>query len=107
MIIQLDEVWNVFFSFKGGGVQGEFFGRINTMLWAPQVALFMRETFGEVPGLRAPNWLRATPNPYMGAGNSHMTQMVLEGQMGHQTVLLITQIHSIKGLMGLGTIVWP
>ena len=45
MIIQLDEVWNVFFSFKGGGgVQGEFFGRINTMLWAPQVALFMRET---------------------------------------------------------------
>ena len=77
------------------------------MLWAPQVALFMRETFGEVPGLRAPNWLRATPNPYMGARNSHMTQMVLEGQMGHQTVLLITQIHSIKGLMGLGTIVWP
>ena len=55
----------------GGGVQGEFFGRINIKLWA-------------------------TPNPYyMGAGNSHMAQMVLEGQMGHQTVLLITQIHSI------------
>ena len=63
MIIQLDEVWNVFFSFKGGGggVQGEFFGRINTMLWAPQVALFMRETFGEVPGLWRP--IGSGPHP--------------------------------------------
>ena len=62
MMIQLDEVWNVFFSFKGGGgVQGEFFGRINIKLWAPQVALFMRETFGEVPGLRRP--IGSGPHP--------------------------------------------
>ena len=61
MIIQLDEVWNVFFSFKGGGVQGEFFGRINITLWALQVALFMRETFGEVPGPWCP--IGSGPHP--------------------------------------------
>ena len=38
----------------GGGVKGTFFGRINFVLWAPQVPLVMRETFGEVPGLRRP-----------------------------------------------------
>ena len=26
MIIQLDEVWNVFFSFKGGGSKANFLG---------------------------------------------------------------------------------
>ena len=35
------------------------------MLWAPQVPLVMRETFGEVPGpgTSAPNWIWATPAP--------------------------------------------
>jgi len=46
--------------------------------------------------------------PNMGAGNSHMTQMVLEGHVGHLTVPLITLIHpTLYGLMGLGSKVKP
>ena len=38
--------------------------------------------------------------PNMGAGNSHLAQMVLEGQMGHQTVPPITQIHPYSPNLG-------
>ena len=37
---------------KGGGVQGNIFGRISFERWAPQVPLIIGETFGEVPGPR-------------------------------------------------------
>ena len=48
----------------GGGVKGNFFGRINFMLWA-QVLSFMRETCGEVTGLRRP--IGSKPPPKYGS----------------------------------------
>ena len=36
----------------GGGVQGNFFWSSRFELWAPQVPLIIRETFGEILGPR-------------------------------------------------------
>ena len=51
-------------------------------------------TFGGVSGHRRPiNRLGATPRPNMGAAraqNSHISQMVLEGQNEYQTVAYST-----------------
>ena len=42
----------------------------------------------------APNLLRATPRPKYGARNSHISQMVLEGQDRYQTVGLVFLINN-------------
>ena len=56
-----------------------------------------RGNFWWSSGTSAPNCLRATPPapPKNWAQNSHFPQMVLEGEVGHQTVPLITLIHPI------------
>ena len=51
---------------KGGGVQGNIFGRISFKLWAPQVPLMIGETFGEVPGPRRPTVSEPRPTQKLG-----------------------------------------
>ena len=54
----------------------------------------IRETFGEVPGPRRPTVSEPRPAQKLGV-KSHFPQMVQEGQMGHQTIPLISLIHPI------------
>ena len=61
-----------------GGVQGNIFGMISFELWAPQVPLMTRGTFGEVPGPRHPT-VSEPRSAQNWAYNSHFLQMVLEG----------------------------
>ena len=51
---------------RGGGVQGNIFGRISFELWAPQVPLMTGETFGEVPGPRRPTVSEPRPAQKLG-----------------------------------------
>ena len=51
---------------KGGGVQGNIFGRISFELWALQVPLVIGETFGEVPGPRRPTVSEPRPAQKLG-----------------------------------------
>ena len=53
-----------------GGVQGKFFWRIRFELWAPQVPLIIRETFGEVLGPRRPNVSELCPAQKLGVKQS-------------------------------------
>ena len=71
--------------------------------------LVIGETFGEDLGPRRPppNRLRATPRPNIAPKiGMSPAQLVIEGQMGHQTVPLIIQIYPIWGLMGIGPMVY-
>ena len=52
---------------RGGGVQGNIFGRISFELWALQVPLVIGETFGEVPGPRRPTVSEPRPAQKLGA----------------------------------------
>ena len=79
-----------------GGYQAYLFGNINFEIEVAQQGPYMYQHFGEVSGPRsAPNRLRATPCPNMGAWNSHMAILILGGHMGHQIVPLITLSHPI------------
>ena len=50
----------------GGGVQGKFFWSSKFELWAPQVPLIMRETFGELLGPRRPTVSEPCPAQKLG-----------------------------------------
>ena len=52
--------------FKGGGVQGKFFWSSRFELWAPQVPLIIRETFGEILGPRRPTVSEPSPAQKLG-----------------------------------------
>ena len=78
-----------------GGVQGKFFWSSRFELWAPQVPLIIRETFGEILGPRRPTVFEPRPAQKLGVKYSYFPQIILEGQMGHQTVPHITLIRPI------------
>ena len=69
---------------KGGG-QTFFRAFINSELGPPEVAPCMARTFGEFLDIGAEPAQSHAPPKY-GAKNSHISQMVLEGQDGYQTV---------------------
>ena len=73
------------------------------MLWASQVLSFMRETCGEVTGLRRPIGSKPRPaqiwEPEIAIYGPDGPRS-LEGQMGHQTVPPITQIHPYSPNLG-------
>ena len=50
----------------GGGVQGKFFWSSRFELWAPQVPLIVRETFGEILGPRRPTVSEPRPAQKLG-----------------------------------------
>ena len=50
----------------GGGVQGKFFWSSRFELWAPQVPLIIRETFGEILGPRRPTVSEPHPAQKLG-----------------------------------------
>ena len=70
-----------------------FFRRIHFENRAPQMPLVIGETFGEDLGPRRPTGSKPRPNSH--AQNRHVSKLVIEGQMGHQTVPLIIQIYPI------------
>ena len=53
----------------GGGVQGKFFWSSRFELWAPQVPLIIRETFGEILGPQRPTV--SEPHPAQKLGVKH------------------------------------
>ena len=53
----LDELNQMPLRGGGGGIQGKFFWSSRFELWAPQVPLIIRETFGEILGPRRPTRL--------------------------------------------------
>ena len=50
----------------GGGIQGKFFWSSRLELWAPQVPLIVRETFGEILGPRRPTVSEPRPAQKLG-----------------------------------------
>ena len=50
----------------GGGVQGKFFWSSRFELWAPQVPLIIRKTFGEILGPRGPTVSEPRPAQKLG-----------------------------------------
>ena len=87
---------------KGGNFVRAF---VNSELWLPEVApcIVWLELLAEFLDIGDKLAQSHTPPKYMkyGARNSHISQMVLEGQDGYQTVGLILLINNIYLYMGL------
>ena len=81
--------------FIKGGVPSIFFWELQFWDRSCPTRPIHVPTFWWSFGTSAPNRLRATPRPNMGAWNSHMAILILGGHMGHQIVPLITLSHPI------------
>ena len=65
-VVRTNLSFYTFIFLRGGRVQGTFFWRIRFELWAPQVPLIIRETFGEVLGPRRPTVSELRPAQKLG-----------------------------------------